>query len=84
MPVVSDNFRQTPYVTNQSQTSMDVARQQPRSDTGSPYVQRTFNPGRVLGGRNLSSIQQQMQRPVEPGTPLSAATSGSTVNWDKL
>lgn len=84
MATFDDNARNTPYSSNQEQNVQQTSRRQPSSDPGSPYVQRAFNPGRVLGGRNLSSIQQQMQRPVDPGTPLSSATAGSTVDWNKM
>jgi hypothetical protein len=72
------------YLSQIAQMNAAAARQMPASDPGSPYVQRAFNPGRVMPGRNLSSAQAATQRPTDLQGAGSAAGLGSTLNWDKL
>jgi hypothetical protein len=84
MAEVVDKFGSSSYVVNQATMAGTTARTQPTSDPGSPYVQRSMQPGRILGGRNLSSAQAAMQRPVELGTPISKGTSGSSYDYSAI
>lgn len=84
MDGVNNNLSGTAFISTISETSSQAARQNPVSDPGSPYVQKAYNPGRVLPGRNLSSAAAAMQRPTDLQGAGSAATMGSTLDYDKI